>query len=255
MPRLHRFTATRIAGVAGGGSSRPLLVETEAGRFVVKLVGGPDGPRALAAEWIGTSLAALAGLPTLELAALDLDPELAAPLVESELREAVQRGAGLCLGLRELSGARQARARELEQADDDFAVRLLWVDLLLQNPDRRSENPNVLSRDQALIAIDHASALPFHHDWVLSEALPSKDLAPPSTHVFASRAARLPQWHPHLRPLLSRELLLEVCAELPIEWLGQPSFDSPERQRQAYAAYLWKRLHAMDIALAADGTS
>jgi hypothetical protein len=223
-----------------------LLVDSTSGRFVLKLVGGPDGPRALAAEWIGTSVAALAGLPTLELVALELDPALAATIEDTEIREFVERGAGLCLGVRELRGARQASANELDQADDDFALRVLWLDLLVQNPDRRRANPNILRQGQALLAIDHASALPFHHDWLVTEASPRDDLAPQPTHLFAARAARLPEWHRALRGLVSREGLRSICHELPGPWLGALSFGTPERQREAYATYLWKRLRAMD---------
>ncbi|HVJ17889.1 MAG TPA: HipA family kinase [Polyangiaceae bacterium] len=246
MSVLRRFSVNRVLGVLQGGSSRPLLVESDAGRFVLKLVGGPEGPRALAAEWIGTSIAALAGLPTLELVALELDPALAVAFIDSELREFTERGAGLCLGVRELRGATPALARDLEHADDDFAMRILWVDVLLQNPDRRRENPNILRHGHALVAIDHASAIPFHHDWLVTEASPGADLAPPVTHLFAARAAELGQWHGRLRPLVTREALLAVCQDLPEEWLGALSFETPARQRQAYAAYLWKRLQAMD---------
>jgi hypothetical protein len=243
---VKRFAVSRILGVVPGGSSRALLVESDAGRFFLKLVGAPDGARALVAEWIGTSLAALSGLPTLELAALELEPMLAASIEDTEIRELVQRGAGLCLGVRELRGARQATLVELKQADDDFALRILWLDILLQNPDRRRENPNILRQGQALLAIDHASTLPFHHDWLVSENAPAAEHEPPARHVFSARAAGLPAWHGRLRRTITREQLLIICHALPNEWLGSTSFESPERQREAYGAYLWKRLRAMD---------
>ncbi len=246
MSALRRFSVSRIIGVLQGGSSRPLLVESGAGRFVLKLVGAPDGARALAAEWIGTSLAALSGLPTLELVALDLEPALAASIEDPEIRELVERGAGLCLGVRELCGSRQATFAELEQADDDFAMRILWLDILLQNPDRRRENPNILRQGQALLAIDHASALPFHHDWLISEDSPAAELEPPAGHVFSARATSLPAWHGRLRQNITRQQLLTICHALPNEWLGSASFETVARQREAYAAYLWKRLRAMD---------
>src|SRR5687768_6614493 len=116
-----RFRVRRVLGALAGGSSRPLLAETEGGRFVVKLVHGPEGPRALAAEWLGHALAVASGLPSAELAALELDASLAASVAEDELREAVARGAGTCLGLRELRGAVAATPSELAAAPDDFA--------------------------------------------------------------------------------------------------------------------------------------
>lgn len=245
MPLL-RLSVRSIAGTLHGGSSRPLLVETESGRFVLKLVNGPEGPFPLAAEWWCTGLARALGLPTLELAALDLDPRLADPIEESELREAVQRGAGLCQGVRELAGARAATPRELERAPDDFVAPLLWLDRLVQNPDRRSANPNILSFGSALFPIDHGAALSFHHTWQLDEQSPSEDLGVPRDHVFAARAATLPDWYSELERRVTRELLNELALGLPDEWLGPLRFGSSERQKLAYATYLWKRLQALD---------
>jgi hypothetical protein len=242
----RRIHAGRILQALDGSSTRPLLVETESGRFVLKLVHGPEGPRPLAAEWLCQRFASRLGLPTLELAPVLLDPELASGIAESELREAVQRGAGLCLGLRELKGARPASLRDLERAPDDFALPLLWLDVLIQNPDRRTSNPNVLRSGALLVPIDHAASLSFHHDWRVTEQTPGEGLDVPPNHVFAERAAQLSAWHPRLRFALDREFIRAACDSLPGEWLGPPAFESEERQRAAYAAVLWKRLGAMD---------
>jgi hypothetical protein len=243
---LLRLPVRSIVGTLPCGSSRPLLVETQGGRFVLKLVNGPEGPFPLAAEWWCTGLARALGLPTLELVALELDARLADPIEESELREAVQRGAGLCQGVRELVGARAATAKELERAPDDFAIPLLWLDRLVQNPDRRSANPNILAFGSALFPIDHGAALSFHHTWQLDEQSPSEDLAVPRDHVFANRAAALSGWYPELQRRVTRELLNELALGLPDEWLGPLRFGTPERQKLAYSTYLWKRLQALD---------
>ncbi|HEU4406891.1 MAG TPA: HipA family kinase [Polyangiaceae bacterium] len=243
---LLRFRARRVVGSLPGGSSRPLLVDTEGGRFIVKLVHGPEGPRALAAEWLGHALAATLGLPTAELAAVELDPSLAAPIAESELREDIERGAGTCLGLRELAGARPASPADLAAAPDDFALPLLWLDVLLENPDRRASNPNVLRWGASLVPIDYAASLPFHHDWALTEQGPARELGAPTGHIFERRAGELGRWHPALRPLLSRQALEAAAASLPPEWLEPAAFATEARQRAAYVAYLWKRLRALD---------
>lgn len=247
-PRLPllRFTVRSILGTLRGGSSRPLLVDTDGGRFVLKLVHGPEGPFPLAAEWWCTGLASALGLPTLELAALDLDPRLADVLEESELREAVQRGAGLCQGIRELVGARAATERELERAPDDFAIPLLWLDRLVQNPDRTRSNPNILSLGSALFPIDHGAALSIHHTWQIDERTPSEELEVPQDHVFAARAPRLNAWYAELERRITRDLLNELALGLPEEWLGPLHFGTTERQKLAYATYLWKRLQALD---------
>jgi hypothetical protein len=247
--RERRLRALRIAASFDNSSTRPLLVETDSGRFVVKLVHGPEGPRALAAEWVCQKLAQQLGLPTLELAPVMLDRALAASVVESELREAVQRGAGLCLGLRELPGAVSASARDLEAAPDDFALPLLWLDLLIENPDRRRTNPNILRSGALLVPIDHGSSLSFHHDWQVTEQTPRERLEVSPDHVFAGRAGSLMSWHPALRARLDRESIRAACDSIPGEWLGPLAFETEERQRAAYVAILWKRLHFMDQAL------
>jgi hypothetical protein len=242
--------ARRILEAFAASSTRPLLVETESGRFVVKLVNGPEGPRPLAAEWLCQRLLSRIELPTLELVPVMLDAELAASIAESELREAIQRGAGLCLGLRELKGAAPANLRDLERAPDDFAVPLLWLDVLIDNPDRRKNNPNVLRSGKLLIPIDHGSSLPFHHDWRMTEQTPGDKIVVPSHHVFAERAGELKRWHPALKKLLDRESIRAACDSVPGEWLGPLAFETEERQRAAYVAVLWKRLGAMDQSLA-----
>jgi HipA-like protein len=249
----HRIHALRIVEALNTSSTRPLLVDTDSGRFVVKLVHGPEGPRALAAEWLCQRLARRLELPTLELAPVVLEPTLAAGILDSELREAVQRGAGLCLGLRELGGARPATLRELERAPDDFALPLLWFDILVDNPDRRKTNPNVLRLGSLLIPIDHAASLSFHHDWQITEQTPGEALEVPRDHVFGERARSLAAWHPALRDRLDRQSLLEACDSLPAEWLGAAAFDTKERERAAYFAILWKRLRHLDAELAAPG--
>jgi HipA-like kinase len=241
----RRLQVRDIVDVLTSSSTRPLVVATDEGRFVLKLVGGADGPQVLAAEWIGSRLCGAVGLPTLELVALDLDRELAAGIVESELREEIQRGAGLCLGTRELPGARAATLAELERADDDFALRVLWIDILIENPDRRTQNPNVLKWGNSLVPIDHASAFPFHHSWDLDESQPTRDLGAPTDHVYGNRAPRLRSIGGAVSAALGRDSLNAICASVPDEWLGALSFENADRQRAAYAAYLWKRLRAL----------
>ena len=237
--------AKRIVRSLSGGSSQPLLVETQRGRFVVKLVHGPEGPRALAAEWIVSGIALAIGLPVAESAIIEVEPELARSIEHQELREAAARGAGISFGARELVGAKLARTEEIDKADDDFAMRLLWLDTLVENPDRTAKNPNILSWGASLVPIDHGAALPFHHRWRVTEASPSAELEPTLDHVYASRRVKLAAWHDRLAALVSRETLRGICASVPDVWLGPIVFATPARQRSAYAAYLWKRMRAL----------
>jgi len=240
-PRI--ITVRRVIGTHGGGSSQPLRVETDSGPFVLKLLHGAEGPRALAAEWIVGGLARVLGFAVPEITLLDFDPALAESIVDQEIRETAQRGAGLCLGLRELEGARPARADEIAAAPDDFALPLMWLDVLVDNPDRRAANPNLLTFRGALVPIDHGAALPFHHDWRVTEDLPRAELEPRADHVFFNRYVRGTS-----KPSLSSitiAVLDEVCGATPEVWLGDIALGSAARQRAAYAAYLKKRLVAL----------
>jgi hypothetical protein len=251
---VSRFRAARVSRIVGaltGGSSRPLLVDTESGRFVLKLVGGAEGPRALAAEWICAHMATAIGLPTPELLVLDLDARLSSDIADPELREAVQRGSGRCLGLRELRDARPAERVDLETAPDEFALPLLWMDTWVENLDRRWKNPNILSWGSSLVPIDHGAALAFHHAWKVTEQCPGRNLHSPIGHLYAAREMRLRAWHSRLRACVPRDKLEDVCASIPDEWLGPLVFATPLRQKLAYAAFLWKRLRWLD----ARGTS
>ncbi len=231
------------------GSTRPLVVATREGRFVVKLVHGAEGPESLAAEWVCGHLASVLGLPSLEVAIVQIDPARGRDVLDTELRETIERGAGPCFGVRELSGARAATWRELQGQSDDFALPLLAFDTWVENPDRRVENPNVLVHGASLVPIDHGSALPFHRGWRITEDDPRADLAVPHGHMYQSRAPQLyalcNQWRALRTPLVTRAVLDDICSVIPEPWLGPIIFESAERQRIAYAAYLWKRWRAL----------
>jgi hypothetical protein len=49
-----------------------VIVETDQGRGYLKALGNRAGPHALACEWVGTSLAGLLGLSTLDFALIDV---------------------------------------------------------------------------------------------------------------------------------------------------------------------------------------
>ncbi len=53
---------------------------TDRGEAYLKALGNPEGPHALASEWVGTSLAAWLGLPTFEFAIVPVDGVIEIPL-------------------------------------------------------------------------------------------------------------------------------------------------------------------------------
>src|SRR5690606_17721188 len=88
-----------------GGSSSPVLVETNQGLFVVKLRGAGQGIRALIAEIIVAGLAVRLGLPVPECVLIDLSPGVPSHDHNDELKDLLERSAGMNLGFRFLDGA------------------------------------------------------------------------------------------------------------------------------------------------------
>lgn len=230
-----------------------MVVETDGGRFVAKLRGAAQGPSALVAEVVVAALAERLGLPVPERVMVELEANVATNDRNDELADLLAASVGLNLGLRWVDGASVLRPDEAARIDDEFAVRVLWLDGLVLNLDRTPSNTNVLlSRGQPWL-IDHGAALGFQYDWArVSEQSPRApfDL---DAHLFGARRARLALYDEALARVLSREVLAEVLAEVPDSFLAdRPAEWSPARARAAYVAFLWKRLRAPRPFVAGD---
>lgn len=240
LPSLHaRHVLRRIQK---GASSSPVVVETPGGSFVLKLRGAGHGTLALVAELVVGALADQLGLPVPERALVELDPDFRSDDHNDELADLLTRSVGLNVGFRLLDGARTPRPEELARLDDDFAVRVLFLDGLTQNSDRTHDNPNILLWNARPWLIDHGSALPFHHYWgSVTEASPREPERYPH-HVFAERTHLLPRFDEALAQRLPREALTAALALVPDALLTDTSAEPPARARAAYEAFLWKRL-------------
>jgi hypothetical protein len=246
--RMHH--ALRVVSAHKRGSSWPVVVETAAGRFLTKLRGAAQGTAPLVAEVVVAELADALGLrvPRRVLVRLDEDVECADR--DAELAHLLAASRGVNLGFRFLEDAREIRADEVEAADDDLACRVLWLDALVLNPDRRPRNPNVLIAEGQAWLVDHGASLPFQYRWAaVTEDAPRRETYPIDRHLFGRRARRLTAWDEPLAARLDRETLDAAVSRVPDVFLRPllPREDDDralERRRQAYVAYLWKRLKA-----------
>jgi hypothetical protein len=240
--RVHR--ARRIVSSGKRGSSRPIVVETDAGRFLVKLRGAAQGTLPLVAEIVVAELADALGLDVPRRALVSLDQATDGAERESELARLLAASRGINLGFRFLEGARVIRSDEVAAAGDALACPVLWLDALVMNRDRAARNPNLLVAERKTWLSDHGAALPFHFDWPsVSEQSPRAGY-PLESHLFASRATRLGDWDSLLASRISRRVLELALAAVPDAFL-EPSLargTSLERRRAAYEAFLWKRL-------------
>jgi hypothetical protein len=239
------FPVRRVVSRIRSGSTSPLVVDTPAGRFVAKLRGAAQGPSALVAEVVVAELAERLGLPVPERVLLDLHPDVETDDENDELADLLRASVGQNLGFRWLEGAQPLPLAEAARIDDEFALRVLWLDALVLNPDRTPFNTNVLvARGQPWL-IDHGAALGFQYDWAsVSEESP-RSPSDHTLHLFGSREPRLARWDAVLAPLLTRELLSDVLECVPDSFLtARPAEWEPGRVRAAYVAFLWKRLKA-----------
>lgn len=242
---LPRFSARSVASAIRSGSSLPVLVDTPGGLFVTKLRGAAQGPAALIAEVVVAEIAEVLGLPVPERVVVDIATDTPSSDKNDELADLLARSVGENLGFRFLNGAVELRSAERDRLGDDFATRLLWLDSLVQNPDRTARNPNVLMWKGQPWLIDHGAALPFQHDWgAVSEDSP-REAGAPREHLFADKQRALGAYDEALAAGLGRDVLEAALLKVPDSLLAaaQPGEDL-FRLRARYAAFLWKRLRA-----------
>jgi hypothetical protein len=242
---LHRFATSHVLGrLIRGASSSPVVVETAGGRFVTKLRGSGAGVPALIAEIIVAELSECLGLPVPERVLIELEPDFRSDDRNDELADLLARSVGENLGFRFLDRARLPRPEELRTIDDDFALRVLWLDGLTENVDRTETNPNILLWNGRPFLIDHGAALPFHNDWSrVTEDSPREPMCY-AGHVFESRVALLPRIDTTLARALTRRAVELAMARVPDSWLAGTGHEPASRARAAYGAFLWKRLKA-----------
>jgi hypothetical protein len=91
--------------------------------------------------------------------------------------------------------------------------------------------------------IDHGAALYFHHRWGPDWRPAAEYRYEAADHVMLPVAGSVTEADRALRPLVTGEVLDEVLALVPDEWLAaDPAFGSPAATRAAYRAFFDSRL-------------
>lgn len=239
------FPVRRVLSRIRSASTSPLVVDTPTGRCVAKLRGAAQGPAALVAEVVVAELAQHLGLPVPERVLLELPADVETDDANDELADLLAASAGQNLGFRWLEAASVLAPQAAASIDDEFAVRVLWLDALVMNPDRTAHNPNVLLAQGQPWLIDHGAALGFQYDWARVDEESPRAPTDHTSHLFGARRAELARWDAQLAPLCTRELLADVLECVPDSFLtARPREWAPSRARAAYVAFLWKRLKA-----------
>lgn len=175
-----RLTAVTFHKMLESGRNRPAVFACVnsagalAGDYVVKFAAGPQlGTSGSAREMIASLLAAHCGVLSPSPAIVTINPDL-------QRYMAAQRNPEwdvLCRSTREnfataylTDASTWPRGREIPDGMMPATATLFAFDALIDNVDRRRENPNILARGDEIFAIDHELAFSFVHELFAREA-------------------------------------------------------------------------------------
>jgi hypothetical protein len=249
MSTLPVFTATRYVQPLREGGSLPAIVDTHGGGlFVAKFRGAGQGAKSLIAELIVGLLAQAAGLPTPELALIDVGESFGQSEPDPEIQDLLRASHGINIGVRYLDGAFNfdtSAAGEL--ISPELAARIVWFDAFVSNPDRTHRNPNLLIWNREPWLIDHGAALYAHHDWQSVDEVRTRSPFPLiRDHVLLAASGDISQAEEEMAAAVTEEEIAGAVAVVPDALLNDSvvsgEFASPTAARERYFDYLVTRL-------------
>ena len=245
---LPTFTATRYVQPLREGGSLPAVVEThEDGMFVVKFRGAGQGVKALIAELIVGQLARAAGLPTPEMALIEVADSFGKSEPDPEIQDLLRASHGINVGARYLDGAFNFDGNAAaDLVSPELAARIVWFDAFVANPDRTHRNPNLMVWERQPYLIDHGAAMYAQHDWPsVDEARTRAPFQLIEKHVLLAISDDIAKADEEMAPLLNDETIRESIDNVPDDLLRSPAieadFPTPEAARRRYAEYLVTR--------------
>jgi len=192
--------------------------------LVVKALGLPEVTRlGLICELLGNMLARDLGVLTATPALVEIDQDTADALNMSLQGKDLKVEPGLAVGSTFLRPLHPV----VGTLPDDAATevpRLYGFDLAIQNPDRRTSNPNCALFEEKLLAYDFELAFSFL--MVVGSAFEAWEISKhglAAQHIFYPRLRKKnPAWRPLLASLraLTPKRLEELIAHLPTDWQG-----------------------------------
>jgi hypothetical protein len=246
--------ATRALEGGRRGSSRPIVVETEAGACIVKLRGAAQGTGPLIAEVVVGAIADAIGLSVPARMLVKLEPNMNIPERDAELRDLMAASIGTNLGFAYLDGARDFVLTEIDNVSTAERASIFWLDRFVMNPDRNASNTNLLWYKNKLWLIDHGASLGFQYDWsTVTELSPTRQFVETEPHLFAASLTThdVVVADEKFAKILTRDVLERALNEVPDSFLmpllGKDAdlvsvSEALRRRRVAYSTFLWKRL-------------
>jgi len=251
MSPLPVLTATRYVQPLREGGSLPAIVDTrDGGLFVAKFRGAGQGTKALVAELITGSLAQAAGLPTPELALIDVAESFGRSEPDPEIQDLLRASHGINVGLRYLDGSFNFDTSAAgEFISPDLAARIVWFDAFVSNPDRTHRNPNLLIWNREPWLIDHGAALYAHHDWAsVDEARTRSPFPLIKTHVLLAESGDIDLADEEMAAAISHDVIVAAVGNVPDELLSDSvasgEFKTQAAERKRYVDYLTTRIRS-----------
>ncbi len=241
---LRTLHATRYVTPLREGGSLPAIIEADDdGLYVLKFRAAGQGTKALTAELISGEIARVLGLRVPEIVLVELDPALGRNEPDYEIRELLTNSAGINLALDYLPGSITFDPVANANIDPLLASKIVWFDAYTTNVDRTARNTNMLIWHKNLWLIDHGASLFFHHNWKGYEERITSPFQQIKDHVLLPIASKLREADEELRPMLSKDLLSDIVAMIPEDWLiPDTHFESGDAKRNTYVHYLVERL-------------
>lgn len=242
-PIIRKVNVIRYLTPLREGGSLPAIAEADDEfLYVLKFRGAGQGVKALIAELIGGEIARATGLKVPEIVIANLDETFGRTEPDEEIQDLLKASTGVNLALHYLSGS-VTFDPVVTQVNADLASRIVWLDGLLMNVDRTARNTNMLLWHKELWLIDHGAALYFHHSWDNWQQQAIRPFELIKDHVLVSRATELDAVDSWFRSILTGELIQNIVALVPEEWLlaGSP-FTTVEEHRRAYYTFLTDRI-------------
>jgi hypothetical protein len=243
---LRTLNATRYITPLREGGSLPAIIEADDDQqYVLKFRGAGQGIKALIAELVAGEIFRALSLPIPEIVLVELDSLLGRSEPDPEIRDLINASSGLNLAMVYLAGAFGFDPLLPPPPQPDLASAIVWCDAFLTNVDRTPRNPNILMWQQQLWLIDHGAALYFHHTWNDYLTRSRSPFVQVKDHVLLPFASKLAEVDTTLTAHLTRDLLQEIVALIPTEWLnGEAGFATAQEHRAAYLSYLLTRLES-----------
>ncbi|MBL8951259.1 MAG: aminotransferase class I and II [Myxococcaceae bacterium] len=241
---MRTVRATRYVTPLREGGSLPAIIEADDERqYVMKFRGAGQGPKALIAELIASSLARHLGFSSPEPVTVELDASLGRNERDPEIRELLLASEGLNAGFDYLAGALNFDPVAGQSLDPQLASDIVWFDAFIMNVDRTVKNPNLLWWRGSLWLIDHGASLYFQHDWASATERAASPFAPIKAHVLLPRAtaAGLDAAHARLLPKLDAACFQRAVDVVPEAWVGA--------ERSHYTAWLHARVTSAPVFL------